>query len=63
LARTFPLLIRQVRVEATQELSDGEAEQLVRQVESTVRSAITKAQDELQRKYPSAQLTLTLKHG
>jgi hypothetical protein len=52
-----------VRVEATQELSDGEAEQLVRQVESTVRSAITKAQDELQRKYPSAQLTLTLKHG
>jgi N-acetylmuramic acid 6-phosphate (MurNAc-6-P) etherase len=58
--RTFPLLIRQVRVEVTQELNDGEAEQLLRQVESTVRSAIIKVQDELQRKYPNAQLKITV---
>jgi hypothetical protein len=60
LARTFPLLIRQVRAETSQELSDGDAEQLLRQVESTIRSAIIKAQDELQRKYPSVQLKLTV---
>jgi ribosomal protein S6 len=59
-ARTFPLLIRQVRVEVSQDWTDAEAEQLHRVAESILRSAIIKVQDELQRKYPSAQLTITV---
>jgi ribosomal protein S6 len=59
-ARTFPLLIRQVRVEVSQDWTDAEAEQLHRVTESILRSAIIKAQDELQRKYPSAQLKITV---
>jgi hypothetical protein len=59
-ARTFPLLIRQVRAEISQDFGDVEAEKLHRQIESAIRSAVAKAQDELQRKHPSAQLKLTL---
>jgi hypothetical protein len=61
-ARTFPLYIGQVRIEVSQDLSDVEAASLLMQVRSSLTSATVKVQDELQRKYPSAQLKLTLKH-
>jgi hypothetical protein len=61
-SRTFPLYIGQVRVEVSQDMSDVEAASLLMQVKSALTSATVKVQDELQRKYPSAQLKLTLKH-
>jgi hypothetical protein len=62
LARTFPLYIGQVRIEVSQDMNDVEAASLLMQVKSVLTSATAKVQEELQRKYPSAQLKLTLKH-
>jgi hypothetical protein len=61
LARTFPLLIQTVRVEATQELSDVEAKQIHDELGTALREAIAKVHDKFEAKFPNAALVVDIR--
>jgi hypothetical protein len=52
--RTFPLLIRQLRVEVSQDLTDGEAERLRIDAEVEASDLAAKLEKSLRSKYPKA---------
>jgi hypothetical protein len=60
-ARTFPLLIQTVRVEATQELSDVEAKQIHDKLAAAIREAIVKVHGEFEDKFPDAALVVDIR--
>jgi hypothetical protein len=60
-ARTFPLLIQTVRVEATQELSDVEAKKIHDELAAAVREAILKVHDKFEVKFPNAALAVEIR--
>jgi hypothetical protein len=61
LARTFPLLIRTVRVEATQELSDVDAKKIHAELDAAIREAIAGVHDKFERKFPNAALVVDIR--
>jgi hypothetical protein len=53
-ARTFPLVIKQLRVEVSQDLTDGEAERLRIDTEVEISDSAATLEKSLRSKYPKA---------